>query len=217
MDLRQTMEDLNNLNVEDLRRIGTAPRPVRVLAIVFVCLSVAGIGSYLFIKPRIDQLERAELQEPALKAQFDDVQNKAANLGAYKAQLEEMRRSFGAMLRQLPDTTDIESLLVDLSQTSVASGLDVQFFKPEQEVAKEFYAEYPIKLSVIGKYHEFGRFISGLAALPRIVTLQDISIRPLEENSPGGDLQMQLTAVTYRYLDEEEIAAQEAQQQGTGS
>jgi type IV pilus assembly protein PilO len=215
MDLGQVWEDINNLNVEDLRRIGTAPKPVRVLAIVVVCLAVAGLGSYVFIKPRIDQLERAEFQEPGLKKQFDDVQNKAANLGAYKAQLEEMRRSFGAMLRQLPDTTDIESLLVDLSQTSVASGLDVQFFKPEQEVAKEFYAEYPIKLSVTGKYHEFGQFISGLAALPRIVTLQDIDIRALDAKDPGGELQMNLTAVTYRYLDENEIAAQEEQQAGS--
>ena len=214
MDLGQVWEDLNNLNIEDLRRIGTAPRPVRVLGIVLVCLAVAGLGSYLFIKPRIDALEQAEFQEPALKQQFDDVQNKAANLGAYKAQLEEMRRSFGAMLRQLPDTTDIESLLVDLSQTSVASGLDVQFFKPEQEVAKEFYAEYPIKLSVTGKYHEFGRFISGLAALPRIVTLEDIDIRAVDVKDPGGELEMNLTAVTYRYLDEDEIAAQEEQQGG---
>ncbi len=213
MDLRQAYEDLNNLNVEDLKRIGTAPAPVRVFVIVLVCAVVAGAGFWLFIKPRIDQLERAERQEPQLKAQFDAVQNKAANLGAYKAQLEEMRRSFGAMLRQLPDTTDIESLLVDLSQTSVASGLEVAYFKPEQEIAKEFYAEYPIKLSVTGKYHEFGRFISGLAALPRIVTLQDINIKALEERNPGGDLKMDLTAVTYRYLDEEEIEAQEAQQQ----
>jgi len=213
MDLSQVWEDINNLNVEDLRRIGTAPRPIRVLAIVIVCLAVVGLGSYLFIKPRFDQLERAELQEPGLKTQFDDVQNKAANLGAYKSQLEEMRRSFGAMLRQLPDTTDIESLLVDLSQTSVASGLDVQYFKPDQELAKEFYAEYPIKLSVTGKYHEFGQFISGLAALPRIVTLQDIDIRALDPKaSSGGELQMNLTAVTYRYLDEDEIAAQEEQQ-----
>jgi len=212
MDLNQVWEDINNLNVEDLRRIGTAPRPIKVLAIVIVCLTVAGLGSYLFIKPRFDQLERAELQEPGLKTQFDDVQNKAANLGAYKSQLEEMTRSFGAMLRQLPDTTDIESLLVDLSQTSVASGLDVQFFKPDRELAKEFYAEYPIKLSVTGKYHEFGQFISGLAALPRIVTLQDIDIRALDPKAPGGELQMNLTAVTYRYLDEDEIAAQEEQQ-----
>ena len=216
MDLGQVWEDLNNLNVEDLRRIGTAPAPVRVLAIVVVCLAVAGLGSYVFIKPRIDSLEFSESQEPGLKQQFDDVQNKAANLGAYKAQLEEMRRSFGAMLRQLPDTTDIESLLVDLSQTSVASGLEVQFFKPEQEVAKEFYAEYPIKLSVTGKYHEFGRFISGLAALPRIVTLEDIDIRAQDAKDPGGQLEMNLTAVTYRYLDDDEIAAQEEQQEGGG-
>ncbi len=212
MDLKQAIEDLNNLDLEDLKRIGTAPTPVRVFVIVLVCVLVAGLGAWGLILPRVEQLESAERQEPELKRQFDNVQNKAANLGAYKAQLEEMRRSFGAMLRQLPDTTDIESLLVDLSQTSVASGLDVAFFKPESEIAKEFYAEYPIKLSVTGKYHEFGRFISGLAALPRIVTLQDIDIKALDQANPGGELKMDLTAVTYRYLDEEEIEAQEAQQ-----
>jgi len=209
MDVREFFEQLNSLNVEDLKRIGTAPAPVRAVVMLLVCALVAGGGAWAFVKPKLDQLERAERQEPQLKQQFDEVQNKAANLGAYKAQLEEMRRSFGAMLRQLPDTTDIESLLVDLSQTSVASGLEVGFFKPEQEVAKEFYAEYPIKLSVTGKYHEFGRFVSGLAALPRIVTLQDINIRPLNEKDASGELKMDLTAITYRYLDEQEIAAQE--------
>jgi len=103
MDLGQVWEDLNNLNIEDLRRIGTAPTPVRVLAIVIVCLAVVGLGSYVFIKPRIDALEFAEAQEPGLKQQFDDVQNKAANLGAYKAQLEEMRRDarFDELVRRL--------------------------------------------------------------------------------------------------------------------
>ena len=116
MDIGQVFEDLNNLNVEDLRRIGTAPAPVRVLAIVVVCLIVVGLGAHLFVKPRIDQLERAEAREPQLKLQFDDVQNKAANLGAYKAQLEEMKRSFGAMLRQLSTrefNDDVWSRLTD--------------------------------------------------------------------------------------------------------
>lgn len=202
MSLGQNLEDLKSLNVEDLRKIGTAPLGVRILVIVLVVVAVCGAGAYFFIIPKMEQLKAAEARELQLRQTFDIEQGKAANLGAYKEQLAEMRRSFGVMLRQLPDKTDIESLLIDLSQTSVAAGLEVEFFKPEQEVPKEFYAEYPIKLSVTGRYHEFGNFVSGLAALPRIVTLHDIAIKPNEE--VPGTLRMNLTATTYRYLEEDE-------------
>ncbi len=202
MSLGQSLEDLKSLNVEDLRKIGSAPIGVRVLVIVLVVVAVCGIGTYFFITPKMEELERAEARELELRQTFDIEQGKAANLGAYKEQLAEMRRSFGVMLRQLPNKTDIESLLIDLSQTSVAAGLEVEFFKPEQEVPKEFYAEYPIKLSVTGRYHEFGDFVSGLAALPRIVTLHDIAITP-NQDIPGT-LRMNLTATTYRYLEEDE-------------
>jgi len=146
-----------------------------------------------------------------LRAKFDDEQSKAANRAAYVEQLDEMKKTFNVMLRQLPNKTDIESLLVDLSQTSVASGLDVKYFKPETEIPKEFYAEYPIRISVTGQYHQFGQFISGLAALPRIVTLNNISIVELKEKRPAGTresasekkLKMDLVATTYRYLEEE--------------
>ena len=139
-------------------------------------------------------------------------QAKAANRAAYVEQLEEMEKTFNVMLRQLPNKTDIESLLVDLSQTSVASGLDVEYFKPDTEVPREFYAEYPIKISVTGQYHQFGQFISGLAALPRIVTLSQIDIASLRagnNNNQSGEapdrkLKMDLVATTYRYIDEEE-------------
>ena len=112
------------------------------------------------------------------------------------------------MLRQLPNKTDIESLLVDLSQTSVASGLEVKFFKPETEIPREFYAEYPIRISVTGQYHQFGQFISGLAALPRIVTLSNIDIKQTDtknaEQNIASKLKMDLMATTYRYLEEDE-------------
>ena len=153
-----------------------------------------------------------------LRTTFDAEQAKAANRQAYVEQLEEMKKTFNVMLRQLPNKTDIESLLVDLSQTSVASGLEVEFFKPESEISREFYAEYPIRISVTGQYHEFGKFVSGLAALPRIVTLSniditDITVRQAQEqdessisrvNRGAKKLKMDLVATTYRYIEEGE-------------
>ena len=201
MDVRELAQKINSLDVDDLKRIGSAPAPIRIAAIIVLCVAVIGAGIWFLILPEFDRLGRSEAEELKLRQEFIKVHNKAVNLGAYKEQLDEMRRSFGAMLRQLPDTTDIESLLVDLSQTSVATGLEVNFFKPGEERPKEFYAEYPIELSVVGGYHEFGNFVSGLAALPRIVTLQNIKLRAAPENA-GGRLKMDLTAVTYRYLEE---------------
>lgn len=201
MDVRELAQKINSLDVDDLKRIGSAPAPIRIAAVVALSVLVIGVGIWFLVVPEFDRLGRAESQEVQLRKEFIKVHNKAVNLGAYKEQLDEMRRSFGAMLRQLPDTTDIESLLVDLSQTSVATGLEVNFFKPGEERPKEFYAEYPIELSVVGGYHEFGNFVSGLAALPRIVTLQNIKIEPAPENA-NGRLKMDLTAVTYRYLEE---------------
>ncbi|MCB1789860.1 MAG: type 4a pilus biogenesis protein PilO, partial [Gammaproteobacteria bacterium] len=127
-------------------------------------------------------------------------QAKAANLDAYRAQLAEMQESFGAMLRQLPNRTEVADLLVDVSQTGLAAGLEFELFQPQGEVPKDFYAELPIKIRVVGKYHEFGEFVSGLAALPRIVTIHDVEVRPQSANSPT--LVLEATARTYRYLDE---------------
>lgn len=210
MDVNELFEELQNFDQDDLKKIGTAPLAIRIIAGVLVCALVAGSIAYFMVKPAMKQLKVAEQKEKELRQQFETMQSKAVNIDAYKAQLEEMRRSFGAMLRQLPDKTDVESLLIDLSQTSVASGLEVGFFKPQTEIPREFYAEYPIQLSVSGKYHEFGAFVSGLAALPRIVTLQDIKINPIDKEAVGGELKMDLTAVTYRYLADSEIAANEA-------
>ncbi|MCK4710365.1 MAG: type 4a pilus biogenesis protein PilO, partial [Gammaproteobacteria bacterium] len=122
------------------------------------------------------------------------------NLDAYSQQLDDMRKSFGALLRQLPDQTEIESLLTDISQTGIAAGLEIEYFKPENLVSKEFYSEYPIQLKVSGRYHQFANFVSGVAALPRIVTLQDIKISQPEKDSVK--MIMDLTVVTYQYLEE---------------
>lgn len=205
IDIGELIEKLNNLDINDIKKIGIAPKPVKITAIILVCILVLGLGLWFDTKPQLETLEKAEKKETALKSDFDKKQSKAANLEAYKQQLDEMRRSFGALLRQLPNKTEIETLLTDISQTGIASGLEIDYFKPEGLSPKEFYAEYPIKLKVSGRYHEFAKFVSGVAALPRIVTLQDISIK--HEKDKGVRLQMELTAVTYQYLDEIEASS----------
>jgi type IV pilus assembly protein PilO len=216
MDVGEAFQKLNNLDVNDLRKIGTAPRSVQLSVVALLAVAiVAGMGWFL-VKPALADLEQAEQREQELRSQFEQIQSRAARLSAYKEQLAQMEKSFGAMLRQLPDETDMESLLVDLSQTSVAAGLEVEYFKPGSERKLEFYAEYPIELRVSGTYHEFGKFVSGLAALPRIVTLHDIEIEPSGGDGGNGegsgaagskDLDMTLTAKTYRYLTDEEQAS----------
>jgi type IV pilus assembly protein PilO len=192
--------DLSNL---DLSSIGTWPLAVKAALIVVVCIIVLALGYFLDTQKQLDTLERNRIEETKLKKDFESKQAKAANLDAYKKQMEEMKLSFGAMLRQLPSKTEVEDLLVDISQTGLASGIEFQLFKPETERQIDFYAELPIKMKMTGTYHEFGRFVSGIAALPRIVTLHNISI----DRDKGGSLSMDLQAKTYRYLDEEEIAA----------
>ena len=156
------------------------------------------------VKKQSAKLQRAEKEEVTLKQEFESKQAKAVNLDAYKQQLKDIEESFGAMLRQLPSKTEVEGLLVDISQTGLASGIEFQLFKPEGEKYIDFYAELPIKMKMTGTYHEFGNFVSGVAALPRIVTLHDISIT---KDQKSDRLTMEVTAKTYRYLDETEIAA----------
>jgi len=196
-----SVEDINNLDINDLKNIGTAPGIVKVFLIVLLCVIVAAAAYFLVITPKLEELTKVEMEEVNLRTIFDEKAAKAANLDAYKQQLDEMRQSFGALLRQLPNKTEIETLLTDISQTGISSGLEIELFKPEGLVPKDFYAEYPIKLKVTGRYHQFAQFVSGVAALPRIVTLQNIEIEPTDKDS-GVKLSMELTAVTYQYLDE---------------
>ena len=215
MAFSDTLAELQRIDGEDLKRIGTAPMALRVLLVLAACAAVLGAMYWYLVLPQFDTLESVRRQEVTLRQTFDREQAKAANRGAYIEQLEEMEKTFNVMLRQLPNKTDIESLLVDLSQTSVASGLEVEFFKPRSEIQREFYAEYPIRISVAGQYHQFGQFVSGLAALPRIVTLDGIDISEVADNRRGGggvggngdrrQLRMNLMATTYRYIDESEV------------
>ena len=208
------MNWLNELRNLDLNDIGRWPMLFRAIFVgLFFVLAVAG-GYYLQIyKKQLPVLEKVQEEEQELRQAFERKQRKAANFDAYKQQLEEIESSFGTMLRQLPGKTEIPNLLVDISQTGLAAGLEEKLFQPEDEIRKDFYAEKPIKIRLEGSYHEFGRFVSDIAALPRIVTLHDIEISPLGD--PGRDeLELNVTAKTYRYMDEEELMDKEDTETG---
>ena len=194
------VDELQSLDVNDVGRWPAAFRGA-VIAIVFV--AVVGMGVWFtIIKDKRPQLQRAEDDEQQLRLTFENKQRKAANYDAYKAQLTQIEQSFGTMLRQLPGKTEIPSLIVDISQTGLAAGLREKLFVPLSEVPRDFYAEKPINIRLTGGYHEIGNFVSGIAALPRIVTLHNITITP--ETAGSFDvLSMEVTAQTYRYLDEE--------------
>jgi len=194
------VEELKSLDANDIGRWPFAFR-AGVIAIVFVL--VLGLGVYwTIIEDKAPQLTRVQEEEKTLRVTFENKQRKAANYDAYKAQLAQMEQSFGTMLRQLPGKTEIPSLIVDISQTGLAAGLKEKLFQPQGEITRDFYAEKPITISLSGGYHEIANFVSGVASLPRIVTLHDINITPDDPND-FDSLTLQVTAKTYRYLEEE--------------
>ena len=205
------MNLLNELRTLDWRDPGRWPFAIRagVVAACFVLLSVGGFLLFVWQQEQ-PALESLQNQEEQLRNEYRSKHQKAVNLDLYKQQLADIEKSFGAMLRQLPSKTEVDNLLVDISQTGLAAALDERLFQPQSEVKKDFYAERPIKIRLTGSYHQFGEFVSGIAALPRIVTLHDIQIKSAEKSSVYDQLQMELTAKTYRYLDDEEVAAAEA-------
>ena len=207
------MSVLDELRALDPRDPGRWPFAVRASA-VGVCFLAVAIGLiYVFVwQDRMPELQQREDQEQQLRNEFRSKHSKAINLAIYKQQLSDIEKSFGALLRQLPSKTEVPNLLVDISQTGLAAALEEKLFQPGQEVKKDFYAELPIHIQLTGSYHEFGAFVSGIAALPRIVTLHDIQITPIAKDKSAAfdQLQLDLTAKTYRYLDDDEIAAAEA-------
>lgn len=192
------MDDLNNLDMENT---GAWPVPIKIGAIILLCALIL-VGFWHFDwKNQWEVLAKAEKDEEDKLLKLDVKQKKAANLDALRQQMVEMEQSFGDMLRQLPDKTEVAGLLVDISQTGLGAGLEFELFKPQPEKPTEFYAELPIQIQVVGEYHEFGDFVSGVASLPRIVTMHDVEITKGQETS---DLVMVSTAKTYRALDEED-------------
>jgi type IV pilus assembly protein PilO len=209
------VEQLRQLDFKD---IGRWPFLFRALGVLIVLVVTTALLVWWFVwgeNGNRPQLLKARAEQQSLWATFDEKQRKAANLEAYRQQLAEIERTFGAMLRQLPGKTEVPSLLVDISQTGLAAGLQERLFQPGGETKMDFYAELPIKIQLTGGYHEFGLFVSGIAALPRIVTLHDIEITRGGARggsrrgapAPSDELTLNLTAKTYRYLDEGEAGA----------
>src|SRR5512139_220051 len=203
-----TLDELRQL---DPRDPGRWPLPVRLgaIALFFVVLSLLMLY-FLVWNQKKDELAGAENQEVSLREEFRTKHAKAVNLNLYRLQLDDIQKSFGAMLRQLPGKTEMEALLVDISQTGVGVGLQQQLFQPQPEQTRDFYAERPIKIRLTGTYHQMGEFVSGIAALPRIVTLHNVEIKQASPQAGFDQLQLDVTAKTYRYLDNDEVAAVEA-------
>lgn len=189
--------DLNNLSLEN---IGSWPMPVKAAGAILVFAAIVGGGWYKDINVLRVNLEEVGAKEGELKLSFESKQKKAANLPALKQQLEDIKETFGDLLKRLPNKTEVPELLVDISQQGLGAGLEFDLFKPGNEQPADFYVELPIQIRVVGDYHEFGTFISGISDLPRIVTSHDIKILPAK----GGKLILETTAKTYRYIDEEE-------------
>lgn len=209
-------QDLRDADFSDL---GSAPGSVRntILAIVLILILVAGF--FLLVDDKKVELEQSRQQELALLADFEYKQQKSANLEAYEKQLAEMQELLETMFRQLPSKTEMDKLLVDVSQTALAAGIDVQLFEPQAESFQDFYAERPILIRMLGDYHEFGEFVSGVAALPRVVilTMHDISLKRAKANqsrygNSEGRLVLEGRVKTYRYVEEEEVAQRAAEQ-----
>ena len=204
------MNVLEELRSLDPRDPGRWPFVFRAAAVLVAFVAVSSLLIWYFVwNDKRPELQQHEAEEQTLRQEFKTKHAKAVNLEVYKQQLKDIERSFGALLRQLPGKTEVPSLLVDISQTGLAAGLQEKLFQPEAEQKKDFYAELPIKIRLTGSYHQFGEFVSGIAALPRIVTLHDIDIKP-DSKDAYDQLSLELTAKTYRYMDEDEISASEA-------
>lgn len=189
----------------EFENIGRAPLPIKLSVLGLLFAAIIAFVWYIDTSDQLVQLGQHESKEIKLKDEFKLKADRAAKLDLYKEQLAEMRVSFGALLRQLPEKTDVESLLVDVSQTGLGSGLEIKKFQPNAEEKKGFYAELPINLEVSGSFHQLASFISGIAALPRIVTISDLKLAPLKEESASQQkLSMSAIAKTYRYLQEDE-------------
>jgi type IV pilus assembly protein PilO len=195
-----TLDDLRNINFNDL---ASWPVPIKIIAIGILSIVIIAVGYFSFIEGAWEEYQAAQKKEEQLRETYLNKKALAINLEAYKQQMEEMQQTFGSLLRQLPNSTEVPDLLVDITQAGLGRGLEFVLFKPEKEQPKDFYAELPISLQVRGNYHELAQFISDVAALPRIVTFGDINI-----TSPTkGRLTMGATAKTYRYLEEGSAAA----------
>jgi type IV pilus assembly protein PilO len=207
----------------DFNNTGAWPREYKIGACVLIGLIIVGLTWWVFVRDKRTELDSLVRQEADLRVEYEDKRGKASNLEPLKLQLAQMEQQLQQMLRQLPSKTEMPDLIVDISQTALATGLANELFKPGDETPKEFYAEKPIALRMVGTYHQFGAFVSGVASLPRVVilTMHDIALRPRSPNAvitaSSQALELAGTVKTYRYLDEQEAAEQAAAQQAAAA
>ena len=204
MSLSESLESLRKVDFADLdfNNVGSWPVAVKGIACILLLVGAVALGYYLYLQDLQGQLDVRRAEEVTLKQQFSSKAFQAANLDAYKVQMTEMEESFGALLRQLPSDTEVPGLLEDITRTGLGSGLEFEEIKLQPEVVQQFYIELPIQISVVGGYHDLATFVSGVASLPRIVTLHDFEIKPAEADSVSR-LRMSVLAKTYRYNDQE--------------
>lgn len=202
------MSLIDDLRRADINNLGSSPFPVQAVFAGLLFALICGVGWYMYFKPQHEEFDTLVAKETTLRADFEQKQERAANLQGYREQLQQIELVLQQMLRQLPGKTEMPDLLVDISQAALASGITNELFEPQVEITKDFYAEKPISLRMVGSYHQFGDFVSNVASLPRVVilTMHDISLKTnnRDANAPPGQLILEGTVKTYRYLDEDE-------------
>ena len=201
------LDDFNNI---DFKNAGSLPMPVKLVLLGILAIILIGLGYWFLWSPQIDELDQAKAKEQELRQTFLTKKAQAIKVDAYKQQMIDIEKTFGALLKQLPDKSQMDGLLTDINQAGLGRGLEFDLFKPGQETVADFYAEMPIQIKIKGNYHDVGAFATDISKLSRIVTLNDLNILPLNKDVKDSVLTMEATAKTYRYLDSSEIAAKKA-------
>jgi len=201
------LDDFNNI---DLKNAGSLPMPVKLVLLGFIFLVLVALGYWFLWSPEMDEFTQAEAKEQELRQVFTTKKGQAIKIDAYKQQMVDIEKTFGALLKQLPDKSQMDGLLTDINQAGLGRGLEFELFKPGQESIADFYAEMPIQIKIKGSYHDIGAFATDISKLSRIVTLNDMAIAPLNKDSKDGLLMLEAIAKTYRYLDSSEIAAKKS-------
>lgn len=201
------LEDFNNI---DLQNVGSLPFSIKAVLLGVLGLVLVGLGYWFMWSPALDELDQSVEKEKELRTVFLAKKSQAIKIDAYRQQMVEIEKTFGALLKQLPDKSEMDGLLTDVNQAGLGRGLEFELFKPGQETVAEFYAEMPIQIKVLGGYHDLGAFATDVSKLPRIVTLNNLIIQPANKEAKDGRLILEAVAKTYRYLDSSEISARKS-------
>lgn len=201
------LEDFNNI---DFKNAGSLPVPVKLVLLGILFVIIVGLGYWFLWSPEIDAYDQAQAKEQELRQTFLAKKAQAVKIDAYRQQMIDIEKTFGALLKQLPDKSQMDGLLTDINQAGLGRGLEFELFKPGQEIVADFYAEMPIQIKIKGNYHDMGAFATDISKLSRIVTLNDLSIAPMNKDAKDSVLEMEAIAKTYRYLDSSEVAAKKA-------